>query len=143
MAIPWNTSRGSKPVTTIGTRYRAAIGSYSAVPITAQTCPAARNPWTRFWGEERIASMAGGTRTCETRTEKLVRPLALGLDDRHRIGRRGGFESDGEEDDLLVGMLAGDLQAVRWRIHDPHVAAARLDGEEVKRGPGDPQHVPE
>ncbi len=58
----------------MGTRYLLAMGSYSAVPMTVQTCPAARNPCTRFPGEARIASMAGGTRTWETSTEKLARP---------------------------------------------------------------------
>ena len=37
MRIPSRRSSGSKPVTTIGTRYFAAIGSYSVQPITAQT----------------------------------------------------------------------------------------------------------
>ena len=70
-------SSGSNPVTTIGTRYFAASGRYSPVPITAQTCPAARNPWTLFTGEQRITSMAGGTSTWETRMEKFVRPSLL------------------------------------------------------------------
>jgi hypothetical protein len=61
-------------VITIGTRYFAAIGSYSVQPITAQTWPAARNAWTWHAGESRIAVIAGGTRTCDTSTEKLSRP---------------------------------------------------------------------
>ena len=65
---------GSNPVTTMGTRYLAAIGVYSAVPITVHTWPAARNPWTRHEGDASRASIAGGTKTCATRREKFARP---------------------------------------------------------------------
>ena len=67
-------SSGSKPVTTIGTRYFAASGSYSVKPMTVHTWPAARKPWTRLDSDDRIASIAGGTSTCETRIEKFVMP---------------------------------------------------------------------
>ena len=67
-------SSGSKPVTTIGTRYLSASGGYSPVPITLQTCPAARKACTRHSGDSMIASMAGGTRTCETSSEKFAMP---------------------------------------------------------------------
>ncbi len=70
-------SIGSNPVTTIGTLYLAAIGSYSVQPMMVQTCPAARNPCTRFSGAPRIAVMAGGTVTCETRMVKFVIPSCL------------------------------------------------------------------
>ncbi len=42
--------------------------------MTAQTWPAARNAWTWFEGDSSRAIIAGGTRTCETRTEKLSSP---------------------------------------------------------------------
>src|SRR3989304_10253976 len=64
-------SPGSNPVTTIGTLYFSARGRYSSYPMTVHTCPAARNPWTRFDGEERSASIAGGTNTWEHRMEKF------------------------------------------------------------------------
>ena len=70
-------SSGSNPVTTIGTENRSASGGYSAVPITLHTCPAARKPCTRQVGEVMIASMAGGTRTCETSMEKFFTPSRL------------------------------------------------------------------
>ena len=73
-AIPSRMSTGSKPVTTIGTRYRSAIGSYSVQPMTLQTCPAARKPCTRLSGASRMAVIAGGTVTWETRTLKLGTP---------------------------------------------------------------------
>src|ERR1039458_6562532 len=47
------------------------MGRYSPQPITAQTCPGPRNPCTRFSGEARIASSAGGTSTWETSSETL------------------------------------------------------------------------
>ena len=62
------------PVTTIGTRYVAAIGSYSVQPMIAHTWPAARNAWTWLPGESRSAVIAGGTRTCDTSTLKLSIP---------------------------------------------------------------------
>ena len=64
-------SSGSKPVTTIGARYFAASGSYSVKPMMVHTWPAARNPWTRLPSAERIASIAGGTRTWDTSMEKF------------------------------------------------------------------------
>ena len=74
MCTPWRRSSGSKPVTTIGTRQRMHSGWYSSSPITVQTCPAARKPSTRRPGAARIASIAGGTVTCETSSEKFRSP---------------------------------------------------------------------
>ena len=51
-------STGSKPVMTIGTPNRSAIGGYSPHPMTVQTCPGPRNPCTRLPGEARIAVKA-------------------------------------------------------------------------------------
>ena len=67
-------SSGSKPVTTIGTRYVSANSGYSVVPITLQTCPAARNACTRQVGDSIMAAMAGGTSTCDTSSEKFLIP---------------------------------------------------------------------
>ena len=61
IAIPSSRSSGSKPVTTMGTLYLVAIGSYSVQPITGQTWPAARNPCTRLAGDAWSAVLAGGT----------------------------------------------------------------------------------
>ena len=72
--IPSSTSRGSNPVTTIGTWYFSTSGSYSQYPITEQTWPAARNPCTRVTGESMIAEIAGGTSTWDTSIEKLLTP---------------------------------------------------------------------
>lgn len=67
-------SSGSNPVTTIGTRKRSASSGYSSTPITLHTCPAARKPWTRQFGDCMIASMAGGTRTWDTSRLKFLMP---------------------------------------------------------------------
>ena len=42
--------------------------------MTVQTWPAARKPCTRLSGDERMASIAGGTSTCETSSEKFRTP---------------------------------------------------------------------
>ena len=47
-----------------------------------------------------MAVIAGGTSTCDTSTAKFLSPAALGLPDRHRVGRRGRLEADREEDDV-------------------------------------------
>ena len=39
-----------------------------------QTWPGAMKPCTRFEGDPRISLTAGGTSTCDTSIEKLVRP---------------------------------------------------------------------
>ena len=72
--MPSRMSIGSNPVTTIGTRYWAAIGSYSVHPMTVHTWPAARKPCTRLSGAARMALIAGGTVTWDTSTLKLRTP---------------------------------------------------------------------
>ena len=67
-------SSGSNPVTTIGTENCSTSGGYSSVPITLHTWPAARNACTRHVGDYMIASIAGGTRTCETSMLKFGTP---------------------------------------------------------------------
>ncbi len=67
-------SSGSNPVTTMGTWYRSASSGYSSTPITLHTCPAARKACTRQLGDCMIASIAGGTRTCDTSRLKLRMP---------------------------------------------------------------------
>ena len=61
----------------------------------------------------RMASIAGGTSTCETSMEKFSRPSLRGLVHRHGVGRRGGLEADGEEHHLAVGILPRQLHARR------------------------------
>ena len=58
----------------MGTLYFAARGMYSSVPMTAQTWPAARKPFTFERGDDMMASMAGGTSTWDTRMEKFFKP---------------------------------------------------------------------
>ena len=42
--------------------------------MMVQTWPAARKPWTRLAGDDRMAAMAGGTSTCDTSKAKFVSP---------------------------------------------------------------------
>src|SRR4030042_1597131 len=50
------------------------MGRYSSVPMTVQTCPGARKPFTRQPGLSSTARKAGGTSTWETSTEKFASP---------------------------------------------------------------------
>ena len=72
--MPSSRSSGSKPVITIGTRWRSQSSSYSPQPMMAHTWPGPRNACTRLSGDSRMAAMAGGTSTCDTSIEKLPRP---------------------------------------------------------------------
>ena len=98
-------------------------------------------PCTRLSGKPSSRRMAGGTSTCDTSMEKLARPSRVGLPDRHRVGGRGGFETDGEEDHLAIGILARDRDGVHRGVGDAHVAAFGLDAEKIARGAGDAEHV--
>ena len=118
-------SSGSKPVTTIGTWNRSTSGGYSSVPITLHTWPGGEEALHPAGRRLMIASIAGGTRTCETSMLKFVDAEPLGLVDRHRVGRRGRLEADAEEHHLAVRVLARDLQRVERRVDDADVAALR------------------
>ena len=139
--MPSSRSSGSKPVTTIGTRYFAAIGSYSVQPMIAHTWPAARNAWTWLVGDSRSAVIAGGTSTWRDEDAEVVDAAAGGLGDGHRVRGRGGLEADGEEHDLLGRVREGDLERVERAVDDAHVGAAGLEGEQVRGGAGHAQHV--
>ena len=69
--------------------------------------------------------------------------LLFGLEDGHGVGGCGGLEAHGEEDDLPVGAVAGDLEGVQRGVNHSHVAARGLRGEEVPVAPRHPEHVPE
>ena len=131
------------PVTTIGTWYVAAIGSYSVKPITVHTCPAARKACTRLSGAPRMASIAGGTVTCDTSTREVRHAQLARPPHRHRVRRRRRLEADREEDDLLIGILDRELERVERRVDDAHVPAARAHLEEIALAPRHAQHVAE
>ena len=69
--------------------------------------------------------MAGGTSTCETRMREVLDAIVIGLPDGHGVRGRGGFESDGEEDDLLLRIRFGELEGIERRVDDAHVARLR------------------
>ncbi len=74
---------------------------------------------------------------------EVGQPELAGLEDRHRIGRRGRLEPDAEEDHLAAGVLPGYLNGVERRVDDSHIAALALDPEQVLAAAGDAQHVAE
>ena len=62
---------------------------------------------------------------------EILEAAALGQMNAHGVGGGGGFKADAEEDDLLVGILDGEIDGVERRIDDAHVAAGALDLKEV------------
>jgi hypothetical protein len=56
---------------------------------------------------------------------EIADALALGLQYRQGRARHRRFEAEGEEDDLLVRVVARDLQRVERRIDDAHVGPVR------------------
>ena len=69
--------------------------------------------------------------------------LGGGAVDGHGVRRGRRLEADREEDDLAVGVLPGEAHRVERRVDDPHVAAARLDLQQVVARAGHAQHVAE
>src|SRR5918996_5530049 len=103
-------SNGSKPVTTIGTPYLQASGSYSGYPMTVQTWPAARNPWTRLCGRRHFA---GGLHRCQRRIhqgERLLRPL---------------FAATQPHDSLLLARIDDQMKTSETFHRDDHAAVNR------------------
>jgi hypothetical protein len=133
----------SNPVTTIGTRYFAAIGSYSLHPITVQTWPAARKPCTRLSGAERSAGH--GWRYGDVRDEhaEVLHAELTRAPYGHRIGGGRSFEADREEHDLLVRRSHRELQRVERRVHDTDRAAAGAHLLQVAIASWHAQHVAE
>ena len=62
----------------------------------------------------------------------------------HGVGGGGGFEADGEVDDLFVGVFAGDGKGLQGRDDDADVRAAGFGCEQVAAGGGgDAQEIAE
>ncbi len=57
---------------------------------------------------------------------EILQSAPLGQVHAHGIGRRGGFKSDSEEDDLLVRILDGQFHRIERRVDHANVATARL-----------------
>src|ERR1019366_6628842 len=112
------------------------------------------------WGKPSSRRTAGGTRTCDTRMEKLVRPSRAACQTAMELAGavvskptakntprspgsilRGGFETHGEEYYLAIGVLACDGDGIHGGVGDAHVAAFGFDAEEIAGGAGDAEHV--
>ena len=100
ISTPCRMSSGSKPVTTIGTWYCAAIGRYSSMPMMVQTCPAARKPCTRLAGEREHGQHRRRHQHVRDQHGEVRQPQPRRLDHGHGVGRRGRLEADGEKDHL-------------------------------------------
>ena len=48
------------------------------------------------------------------------------LPDGHGVRGRGGFKSDGEENNLLLRIRFGQLERIQGRVDDAHVRALSL-----------------
>ncbi len=103
-----------------------AIHSYGRQPITVDTWPGPMKASRRMSGESRIARMAGMMVTWFENTEKLRMPLGASAHQRESGGRRGGFEADGEEHHVAVGIVLRQSQRVGGRVDNADVSAAGL-----------------
>ena len=93
----------------------------------------------------------GGGNGCDRRRyehvgdqQRQVGQTALpGLVGNHGVAGRRRLEADGEEHDLLVGVVLGHRDSVQWGVDDPDVAATGADAEQVGVGSRHPEHVAE
>ena len=72
--MPWRISSGSKPVTTIGTLYLSAMRIILSISHDRADVAGGQEALHALVDEPRIASIAGGTSTCETSSEKFSIP---------------------------------------------------------------------
>jgi len=88
---------------------------------------------------------AHGARHADVRRHEaeIGEAAPLGLEHGHGVGRRGGLEADGEEDDLAVGVRSSQLDRVERRVHHAHVAAGGAHAEQVRGAARNAQHVAE
>src|SRR6266511_3620401 len=118
MRMPSSRSSGSKPVTTIGTRYFAASGSYSVQPITVQTCPAARRPCTSQVAASGASLCWWGALQCANERSFDTEDLENGRD---------GHEIPAADTQHAYRELASLGQLVRLRASDSQDRSSRLD----------------
>jgi hypothetical protein len=69
--------------------------------------------------------------------------IVIGLPRGHGVGGRGGFETDGKEYNLALGIRLRQFQRVERRIDNAHVGAFGLGIEQTLRRTGHAQHVAE
>ena len=134
-------SSGSKPVTTMGALIARADGEVFAVAHDGADVAGAEESLHAIFRRGEDGFERGRDEHVRDQQRDVGHLLFAGAPGEHGIGGGGGFEADGEEDDLFVGIGAGDLEAVQRRVDDAHVAAVGLDGEEVAIGAGHAQHV--
>ncbi len=62
---------------------------------------------------------------------EILEPQCLGLQQAGRVGRRGGFKPDREEDHLLIGVLPGNFHGIQRRINHANLSAGGLNGKQI------------
>src|SRR5215469_2122456 len=67
--------------------------------------------------------------------------LFLGVEDQHGVSRRRRFKTYGKENDPLLRIGAGNLQAIERRVDHADVGALRFQHEQIAIRPGHAQHV--
>ena len=75
--------------------------------------------------------------------EEVSASLPLRREHSRRLGRCGRLKADGEEDDLLCGILRRNGQRVQRRVDDAHVGACRLRLSETGVRSRHLQHIAE
>ena len=103
MRMASSRSSGSKPPTTKGTWKSRPRSSYSDVAHDGADVAGRDEALHAIAGE--AEQQANGRRHEDVGDQhgEVRQALACGLPDGHGVGRRGGFEADGEEDDLAIG----------------------------------------
>ena len=143
ISTPCRMSSGSKPVTTIGTRYCRGEGpifvhAHDGADVAGRQKPLHAVPRRR---EDRLD---GRRHQHMGDQQRKIRPAPAGrLHDGHGVGRGRGLEADGKEHHLPLGVLLGQRHGVHRRVDDPHVAPFRLHGQQVVGRAGHAQHVAE
>ena len=137
-------SSGSKPVTTIGTWYFFASGSYSVKPMIVQTWPAARNACTRLPSARRgwPPSPAAPARATPA-SRSSAPPTAPPGTPPSRWPGAVVSKPTAKNTTSRSGVLPRDLDGIERRIDDAHVAAASLHRQQVGVAAGHAQHVAE
>ena len=74
---------------------------------------------------------------------KVLHAVVIRLPHGHGVGWRSGFETHGEEHNLLVRIRFGQLERIERRVNDADVRALSLRVEQAHRRPGNAQHVSE
>ena len=108
-----------------------------------QTWPAARNPCTTQFSEDKQRLHRGRNQHVGDEQREVVDVVVIGLPRGHGIRGCRGFKADRKEDDLPVGILLGEFQRIERRVDDANVGAFGLGVEQALGRTRHAQHVAE